>query len=87
MSLRFFVLNLIAGMLVSMGEMSEMEKFADNVFGLNAQRDVETLSRIEKEVQEQTGGSATNMDYYRAIVNDPEWQHNLWEDVWDMTHP
>lgn len=69
--------------------MSELEKFADNLFGLiRPQRpDVETLSRIQEEVQQQIGGSATTMDYFRAIVNDQDWQNNLWEDTWDMTHP
>ena len=81
------MLNLLVALLGSLGEMSELEKFADNVFGLNAQRDVETLTRIQTEVQQQTGGSATTMDYFRAIVNDPEWQNDLWEDVYDMSHP
>lgn len=49
-------------------------------FGLNAQRDVETLTRIQNEVQEQTGGSATATDY-------PGYQNNLWEDVLEMTDP
>eukprot|EP00438_Fugacium_kawagutii_P006817 Skav227015 [mRNA] locus=scaffold456:58148:58411:+ [translate_table: standard] len=87
MSISIRLLTLLFAILGSMGEMSEPEKFADNLFGLNAQRDVETLSRIQEEVQQQTGGSATNMDYFRAIVNDQGWQNNLWEDVWDMTHP
>jgi len=75
---------------VASGEMSEMEKFVDNIAGLNAQRDVETLSRIQNQVEQleqEHGGSATPMDYFRTIVNDPEWQHNLWEDVWSMTNP
>lgn len=73
--------------MVASGEMSEMEKFVDNIAGLNAQRDVETLSRIQNQVEQEHGGSATQMDYFRTIVNDPEWQHNLWEDVWSMTNP
>lgn len=87
MLMRLFMQCLSLLIVVASGEMSEMEKFADNIFGLNAQRDVETLSRIQNQVQQENGGSATQMDYFRAIVNDQDWQNNLWEDVWSMTNP
>lgn len=64
----------------------DTEAVIDALAGTHAQRDYDTLKRIEDEVQS-TVDAPTEMDYFRAIVNDQDYQNNLWEDVWDMTHP
>ena len=51
--------------------------------GLNAERDQQVLQSIQDSLPQ----NHDQMDTFRAIVNDPEYQSNLWEDVMDMGSP
>ena len=64
-------------------EMNWLEKEVDAWAGLNAERDQTVLQRI----QDSLPAGADTMDTFRAIVNDPEWQANLRDDVMDMSSP
>ena len=57
-----------------------LEREGDAWFGLNAERDEQVLQRIQD-----SRTSDDPMNLFRDIVNDPEYQMNLWEDVMDMS--
>ena len=64
-------------------KMNWLEKEVDAWAGLNAERDQTVLQRI----QDSLPAGKDKMDTFRAIVNDPDWQANLWDDVMDMSSP